>query len=92
MSNKIQLILSFDNVEELKSYIEDYEAIELSKIKKLFKKSNDKRGSSTKYLHQQAKEYQSQHPELSYKESLQKIGEKIRENKNNNNTPIQNNN
>ena len=79
--SKIQLVINFDSVDELKSYVEDYEQIELSKIKKLFKKSNDKRGSSTKFLHQQAKEYQSEHPTLSYKECLQKIGEQIRENK-----------
>ena len=82
MSSKIQLILSFDSIDDLRTYVEDYEAIELSKIKKLFKKSNDKRGSSTKYLHQQAKEYQLEHPTLSYKACLQKIGEQIREQKN----------
>jgi len=89
--SKIQLVLSFDSIEELKSYVEDYEQIELSKIKKLFKKGNDKRGSSTKYLHQQAKQYQSENPQLSYKESLKQIGEKIRENKNNT-KPIENEN
>jgi hypothetical protein len=89
--SKIQLVLSFDSIEELKSYVEDYEAIELTKIKKLFKKSNDKRGCSTKLLHQKAKEYQTENPGLTYKESLKQIGEKIRENKNNT-KPIENNN
>ena len=79
---KIQLVLSFDSIEELRTYVEDYEQIELSKIKKLFKKSNDKRGSSTKLLHEKAKQYQSEHPDISYKESLKKIGESIREQKN----------
>ena len=79
--SKIQLVINFDSVEELKAYVEDYEQIELSKIKKLFKKGNDKRGSSTKFLHQQAKEYQSENPTLSYKTCLQKIGENIREQK-----------
>ena len=80
--SKIQLILTFDELEELKVYVEDYEAIQLQKIKKLFKKSNDKRGSSTRTLHQRAKDFQKEHPELTYKQSLQAIGEQIRQEKN----------
>ena len=40
--SKIQLVLNFDSIDDLKAYVEDYEQIELSKIKRLFKKSNDK--------------------------------------------------
>jgi hypothetical protein len=80
--SKIQLVLNFDSIDDLKAYVEDYEQIELSKIKRLFKKSNDKRGSSTKLLHEKAKQYQQEHPHLSYKESLKQIGEQIRESKN----------
>jgi len=79
--SKIQLTLIFDDVDELKAYIEDYEAIQLTKIKKLFKKTNDKRGSSTKTLHQRAKEHQTEHPELTYKQALQSVGHQIREEK-----------
>lgn len=75
---KLQLTLIFDDVDELKSYIEDYEAIQLTKIKKLFKKTSDKRGSSTKTLHLRAKEYQKENPELTYKQSLQAVGNQIR--------------
>ena len=75
---KLQLTLIFDDADELKSYIEDYEAIQLTKIKKLFKKTSDKRGSSTKTLHQRAKEYQKENPELTYKQSLQAVGNQIR--------------
>ena len=75
---KLQLTLIFDDADELKSYIEDYEAIQLTKIKKLFKKTSDKRGSSTKTLHQRAKEYQKENPELTYKQALQAVGNQIR--------------
>jgi hypothetical protein len=76
--SKLQLILTFEDAEELKTYIEDYEAVQLTKIKKLFKKTSDKRGSSTKTLHQRAKEYQKENPELTYKQSLQAVGNQIR--------------
>ena len=79
--SKLQLTINFDDIDELKSYIEDYEAVQLTKIKKLFKKSSDKRGSSIKTLHQRAKEYQKENPSLSYKQSLQAVGNQIREEK-----------
>ena len=85
----LQLTLTFQDVDELKSYIEDYESVQLTKIKKLFKKTSDKRGSSTKTLHQKAKEFQKENPTLSYKQSLQAIGAQIREAKTNKPTVIE---
>ena len=76
--SKLQLTLLFDDIDELKAYIEDYEAVQVTKIKKLFKKSNDKRGASTKTLHQKAKEYQKENPTLTYKQALQAVGNQIR--------------
>ena len=79
--SKLQLTIFFDDVDELKAYIEEYEAVQLTKIKKLFKKTNDKRGASTKTLHQRAKEHQTQNPTLTYKQALQAVGNQIREEK-----------
>jgi len=77
---RYQLIINFDELDDLKAFIEDQETIELIKQKKLFKKQNtsDKRGHQTKNLHQKAKEYQNANPSLSYKEALQIVGKQVR--------------
>ena len=80
---KLQLVINFEDLDDLKAFIEDQETIELIKQKKMYKKqhASDKRGHQTKNLHQKAKEYQNENPTLTYKEALQIIGKQIRENK-----------
>ena len=81
-----QLVLNFSDLDELKTFIDDIESIELSKLKKIIKKTGtDKRGGKTKDLHQKAKEYQNEHPGITYKESLKFVGLQIREDKLNKN-------
>jgi hypothetical protein len=81
-----QLVLNFSDLDELKTFIDDIESIELSKLKKIIKKTGtDKRGGKTKDLHQKAKEYQNEHPGITYKESLKFVGLQIREDKQNKN-------
>ena len=80
---KLQLVINFEDLDDLKAFIEDQETIELIKQKKMYKKqhASDKRGHQTKSLHQKAREYQNANPTLTYKEALQIIGKQVRENK-----------
>ena len=80
---KFQLVINFNDLDDLKNFIEDQEMMEIKKLKKLFKKEEgtDKRGHQTKNLHQRAKEYQLNNPEITYKQSLQLVGKAIREDK-----------
>lgn len=75
---KYKLTFDFDNLEELKTFVSDCDLIENIKLKKTFKKSDDKRGSSTGILHQKAKEYQEEHKETPYKEILKIVGAQIK--------------
>jgi hypothetical protein len=79
---KFQLIINFENFNELNEFICDQDSILDTKLKKTFKKVDDKRGSSTYILHQKAKEYQETHNDTPYKECLKIVGKTIKENKN----------
>ena len=84
MSFKLTLI--FDNYEELFEYINDMEKCKRKQEKKKLNQQNeiieeniidilksdiiDKRGLHQQKYHNEAKIYQSEHPELSYREAL----------------------
>jgi len=76
--HKINVTLLFNDVEELEEFTKDYRGILHKRAKKFFKSDDDKRGSSTKDLHQKAKEYQTKNPETPYKDCLRIIGAEIK--------------
>ena len=79
------LTINFNELTDIKQFIDDIDQLEISKLKKIFKKSelgtSDKRGQKTKLLHAKAKEYQDLNKDISYKQALKDIGKQIRENK-----------
>ena len=79
---KYQLTINFEDLEQLKSFVNDQEHIETIKLKKIFiKKTDDKRVSQTSSLHAKAKEYQLLNSEIGYKDCLKIVGKEIRDNK-----------
>ena len=75
--HKIQILLQFNDIEELEEFTKDYRGILHKRAKKLFKCDDDKRGSSTKDLHKKAKEYQLSNPETPYKDCLRIVGKEL---------------
>jgi hypothetical protein len=59
------LTISFNTLDELKTFLDDKTT---TKIK--IKKEGDRRGQNVKQLHQKAKQYQIEHPDIKYKECL----------------------
>jgi len=76
--HKINITLTFNDIEELEEFTKDYRGILHKRAKKLFKCDDDKRGSSTKDLHKKAKEYQITNPETPYKDCLRIIGKELK--------------
>ena len=72
--HKINITLTFNDIEELEEFTKDYRGILHKRAKKLFKCDDDKRGSSTKDLHKKAKEYQVGNPDTPYKDCLRIVG------------------
>ena len=75
------LSINFENYEQLKCFIDEFDKYKRIKDKKLLKKVDelatnsftevkDNRGRHQQKYHNLAKIYQSEHPELSYKECL----------------------
>ena len=75
--HKIQILLQFNDIEELELFTKDYRSILHKRAKKLFKCDDDKRGSSTKDLHKKAKEYQVGNPDTPYKDCLRIVGKEL---------------
>ena len=75
--HKINITLTFNDIEELELFTKDYRSILHKRAKKLFKCDDDKRGSSTKDLHKKAKEYQVGNPETPYKDCLRIVGKEL---------------
>ena len=75
--HKINIVLSFNDIEELELFTKDYRSILHKRAKKLFKCDDDKRGSSTKDLHKKAKEYQVGNPDTPYKDCLRIVGKEL---------------
>jgi hypothetical protein len=75
--HKINITLTFNDIEELEEFTKDYRCILHKRAKKLFKCDDDKRGSSTKDLHKKAKEYQLGNPETPYKDCLRIVGKEL---------------
>jgi hypothetical protein len=75
--HKINITLTFNDIEELEEFTNDYRCILHKRAKKLFKCDDDKRGSSTKDLHKKAKEYQLGNPDTPYKDCLRIVGKEL---------------
>ncbi len=59
--------ICFENIDQLSEFIK---LIQEQKPIKKEKNPDEKRGKSTKQFHLRAKEYHSEHPDISYKECL----------------------
>ena len=68
--SKYSLTINFESLDELSDFITTYNKIYNKAEQKIIKTSNDKRGSKTITLHQKAKQYRAEHPELSYRNCL----------------------
>ena len=66
----IQIILNFENMEQMSDWFEEQKDFESYKFKKLITKEFENRGSKTKEYHIIAKEYHIAHPELTYRECV----------------------
>jgi hypothetical protein len=75
--HKINITLTFNDIEELEEFTKDYRCILHKRAKKFFKCDDDKRGSSTKDLHKKAKEYQVGNPDTPYKDCLRIVGKEL---------------
>ena len=64
----IELKFLFDTIEEAQEFLS-----KKSTKKPKEKKENDRRGRSTKLLHEQCKLYQQSHPEKLYRECLKEL-------------------
>ena len=65
----ISVILTFDTTEMASAFLSYYKQYQQKKTK--VKPENDRRGATTKELHQHVKKYrEEEHPELSYREAL----------------------
>ena len=71
-----RITLSFETIDQLSEFIK---LIQEQKPVKKEKNPDEKRGKSTKQVHLRAKEYHSEHPDISYKECLKVLS---KENKN----------
>ena len=76
---RYEVTFSYDTKAELELFLKDYQAYESWKYKKLQKKEGDKRGKSTKHLHELAKHIKEVFPERSYKECLKEAGKSMKE-------------
>ena len=68
--SKYSLTINFESLDELSDFITTYNKIYNKAEQKIIKTSNDKRGSKTVGLHLRAKQYRTEHPELSYRQCL----------------------
>jgi len=79
------LTINFNSIGDLKSFVEDIDQMEITKLKKIFKKTQistgDKRGNKTKFLHEKAKEYKLNNINVTYKEALKIVGQQITDEK-----------
>ena len=66
--NMISVILTFDTTETASTFLNYYKQYQNKKAK--VKPENDRRGSTTKELHQNVKLYREEHPELTYRKAL----------------------
>ena len=80
MCDKIELTLTFKDIDELNDFVKDYRNSKDLRLKKMTKKEDDKRGSTTKLLHSKAREVQIEEPELTYKQCLRLAGLQLKKN------------
>ena len=68
--SKYSFTINFESLDELSDFITTYNKIYNKAEQKIIKTSHDKRGSKTVGLHLRAKQYRTEHPELSYRQCL----------------------
>lgn len=76
---RYEVTFSYDTKAELELFLKDYQAYEQWKYKRLNKKDTDKRGKSTKQLHELAKQIKEVFPDRPYKQCLKEAGKTMKE-------------
>jgi predicted nucleotidyltransferase len=66
-------VLRFASLREMTEYVEGYEEFCAHKARKAERSVNDRRGQHTKDYHARARIYKHEHPELTYRECMQRI-------------------
>ena len=70
--------ISFDNKEAMLKFMNELSLFSVWRDRKKIKRADERRGSGTKKLHELAKEIQTTHPELCYRDCLKQAGEILR--------------
>ena len=65
--------LRFPKFSEMAEFVADFEAWKAHKTRKAERSLNDRRGQHTREYHARARIYKHEHPELSYRECMQRI-------------------
>ena len=63
-----QIVLQFQSLEELINYAKQSDRLSNKKLKLETNSKPDNRGSKTKLIHEKAKEYHQENPNLTYRE------------------------
>ena len=77
--SKIFLKYEFENNEELYQFVANISEYENYKLRKSFKKELDNRGCHMKELHNKARLYYIEHPEINYKKCLKIVSKDEKE-------------
>ena len=80
MDNTTEYIvnISFDNKDAMLKFMNELSLFSAWRDRKKVKRTDERRGSGTKKLHELAKEIHSTTPDVSYRECLKKAGEVLR--------------
>ena len=70
---KVEYSLRFPQFSEMAEFVADYEAWKAHRARKAERSLNDRRGQHTKEYHARARIYKHEHPELTYRECMQRI-------------------
>ena len=70
---KFEFVMRFATLGDMTEYVEGYEAFQAHKAKRAERSLNDRRGQHTKDYHARARVYKFEHPELTYRECMQRI-------------------
>jgi hypothetical protein len=70
---KFEFVMRFATLGDMTEYVEGYEAFQAIKAKRVERSLNDRRGQHTREYHARARIYRHEHPELTYRECMQRI-------------------
>ena len=69
----VEFLIRFSKVSKLAEFMADFEAWSAHKARKAERSATDQRGQHTKEYHARARIFKHEHPELTYRECMQRI-------------------